>query len=360
MNLSWMNVVRSTAVALLIATAVLLGSVPPFGPVFSSAGFTVSYADPGGDAFGPGNYSYSTAFSDAYRAEYFDLRNFSVQLESDILRVSVSFTEIANPYESPLGFSPQVIHVYITGECDLRRTDTLGLNVKLRAVDAWCVAIIIAPNLGNQTPRVVFSDGRIEEIYRVYVSGNTIAAELPAELITGNVGGDPTKWRYFVAVSAYDPHSPDGLIRISSRDSETPVFYKNADLLTLKLLPRLLDMLAETADDQYSMLKNFSPTHGDVATVAAYPYAEGLLLPPMPSIEIFTYTVTKFMTETYIKVYTISGATATTTAYVQVPKYGLELYALAFMSAFLVVVLAAVLRKVTITKKIDYTHTKSG
>ena len=351
MSSSRADVSRSIALALLVV-AVLLGtpSLPhasPSGPT----SFSVSYTDPEGDAFGPGNYSYSKAFSDSYRAGYFDLREFSAALESGTFRVSATLTEVANPFGSPLGFSPQVIHIYIVGGCDHRRTDTMGLNVRLRAADAWCLAIIVTPNLGGYESHVVFADGRVDSLNRVYVNGSTIVAELPAALVVEGVGGDPSSWRYFVAVTAHDSHSPDGLLRISDKESEAPVFYEGATPQTLWVLPRVLDVLAETADDQYSMLGTFSAAHGDVATVVAYPYAEGLLLPPSPAVELITRTIVSTVTETYIKLYTIPGATTTTAAYVQVPKYGLELYALAFMSAALVVVLAAVLRRTTPPKR---------
>ncbi|MEM4549900.1 MAG: hypothetical protein QXG82_00480, partial [Sulfolobales archaeon] len=77
----------------------------------------------------------------------------------------------------------------------------------------------------------------------------------------------------------------------------------------------------------------------------AYPYVKGTLLPYKPIVEVITVTTTRAVTETYVRAYYLPGVTTTVVEYVQVPKYGLELYSLAIISAILVVILAAILSK---------------
>ncbi len=332
---------RSLLLALFLLAAVASGSSSTSWSTSTTAGpLAVNFADPEGDPYGPGNYDYSSVFADAYRAEYFDLTGFSVRLEGDNVRLAVSFTNVSNPLESSLGFSPQVVHVYIVGRCENARTDTLGLNARLRAVDAWCACVIVAPNLGNYTSRIVLADGRIRAVDRIVVENNTIAAEVSLAMLVEATDANLTSWRYFVAVTAYDPDSPDGLVRISIEEREAPIVYTGEDRESLRFLPRILDMLAETSGEQYLMLSTYSAAHGDVATVAAYPYAEGTILPYV--LRAITTTVTTPITvaETYVKVYTVPGVTTTVTEHVQVPKYGPELYALALVSVVLVVLLA--------------------
>ncbi|MEM4922170.1 MAG: glucodextranase DOMON-like domain-containing protein [Sulfolobales archaeon] len=335
--------------AVFLFMILLLGVRSLFGLVFatSESPLEVSYEDPEGDSYGPGNYIYNPALHDIYRAEYFDLRRFSAKLYGDLIKLTLTFTNVSNPLRSPLGFSPQIVHVYIVGACDSGRTDTLGLNVRLRAIDAWCVCIVVAPNIGDYVSRVVYRDGRTQVLNRIYVSNNSIVAEVPIALIAETVNNiNVTAWRYFIAVSAYDPSSTDGLIRIGVVGSDAPLIYnKTADELSLRYLPRILDILAESAEDQLLMLNTYSAVHGDIATVAAYPYVKGTLLPYKPTVEIITVTTTKTITETYVKAYYLPGVTTTVLEYVQVPKYGLELYSLAIISIVLVIILAAILSK---------------
>lgn len=335
-----------TALATIFLVVVVCGISGQLGVVLQvSSSLEVSYVDPEGDSFGPGSYNYSVTYSRVYRPEYFDLRRFSVRLEGETLKLFLSFTKVDNPLRSPLGFSPQVAHVYVAGKCENRRTDTHGLNVRLRAIDAWCISVVVAPNLGDYMSRVVFSDGKFQVIDSIYVSDNTIVVEIPASLIAREIDSDPATWRYLVAVSAYDPSAQDRLIRIGAEGSDAPVIYFGADQSILELIPKVLDILAETPEDQYFMLGTYSVIHGDIATVAAYPYAENTLLPSKPLIETMTIATTSIITETYVKAYYLPGVTNTVTSYVQVPKYGVELYSLAATSVILIVILAVILRK---------------
>ncbi|MCX8184911.1 MAG: glucodextranase DOMON-like domain-containing protein [Sulfolobales archaeon] len=304
----------------------------------------ISYIDPEGDQYGPGGYKYR-AVSDTYRAEYFDLRSFSIEVVGGVVKISLGFTKVANPLNSPLGFSPQIAHIYIVGNCSSSKTETLGLNVRLRAVDAWCACVIVAPNLGGYLSKLVLAGGESIALDRLYVVNNTIVAEVPAVVIFESVGYNVATWRYLVAISAYDESSPDRLIRVGVEGEDTPIVYTGVSREDIRFLPRVLDILVETIEDQRYILSTFSARHGDIATVSAYPYAENTLLPLAPAVETSTVVTTSIVTETYAKIYYLPGATATVTNYVQVPKYGLELYILALTSVILLVVLAVVLSK---------------
>lgn len=335
-----------TAFAVSLVLLILLGlntGLSPLLVAFSPS--EASYDDPEGDSYGPGDYVYSTIFHDVYKAEYFDLKKFSIKLEGNFLRIALSLTNVSNPLQSPLGFSPQIIHVYIVGNCENGRIDTLGLNVRLRAVDAWCVCVVIAPNLSDQRPRVVRADGIAQTVDRIYVTDSTIVAEIPFTAFAGAIDTDMRAWRYFVAVSAYDPLSEDKLVRIAFKESDAPVVYNKTDERNLRFLPRVLDVLAKTSEDQFYMLNTYSATHGDIAIVVAYPYAENTTLPYRPLVETMAITTTRVVTETHVKAYYLPGMTTTVVEYVQVPKYGVELYSLALISVALVIILAVILSK---------------
>jgi carbohydrate-binding DOMON domain-containing protein len=308
------------------------------------------FSDPEGDSDGTGDYYYRDA-KDVYRPEYFDLLEFYVSVNSTEVVFAARFKELDNPLKAPLGFSPQVVHIYVVGgECAPRRVETLGLNVKLRAVDAWCYAVVIAPGLDYLRPQLVYANGTVAPIDAIHVENKTIYARIPRDLLQ-RVEADPSKWRYLVAVSAYDPNSPDGLVEISDEGGASPIVSRTADSITKGLLPRVLDILAESREDQYSMLRTYSREYGDIAVVAAYPYVEGYQLPAERTVvEILTYTVVNPVTETFVRVYPLPNMTITVVESVQVPKYGIELYALATLSVALTVVLALVLRKGFLSK----------
>jgi len=335
------DVFRAVLIVLIVIIAVSGVWTSPGGALLAASSDKVVYTDPRGDSLGPGAYTFNPSLAESYKLEYFDLTSFSVELNSSVIRFSIGLAALDNPLNSPLGFSPQVVHVYIVGGCSTKRSDTLGLNVRLRFEDSWCACVVIAPNLGSYSSRIVLANGTSVELKKIYVSGNdTIVAEIPAEQLLGTVEGSVDKWRFFVAVTAYDPKSPDGLISVGLPHSNASVIYNGTDLPNPALLPRVLDVLADTAEDQFAMLGTYPLLRGDIATVVAYPYLKGLLLPFEFVTRTELATTTSFATETYIKVYEVPGATATTTQYVQVPKYGVELYALALTCVALVVVLA--------------------
>lgn len=337
---------KAVVTLLIVAMAISGVRVLPSSVLLATSPSKVVYTDPQGDSFGPGAYVFNPSLTESYKPEYFDLTSFSVEIDSNVVRFSIGLRAIANPLNSPLGFSPQVVHIYIVGECSTRRSDTLGLNVRLRSADSWCASVVITPNLGNYNSRVVLANGTEIELKKIYVAeNNTIVAEVPSEHLLDIVKGNVEKWRFFVAVTAYDPKSPDGLIDVGLPGSNASVIYNGTELPNPTLLPRILDILTDRVEDQYAMLGAYPLLRGDIATVAAYPYLEKLLLPFEFVTRVEFITTTSFATTTYLKVYEVPGVTTTTTQYVQVPKYGMELYVLALVCVALVVVLAYGLRK---------------
>ncbi len=337
---------RLLAVLATLFVAASIGLSRP--PILITLGTEVTesrFLDPEGDSDGTGDYYYRGT-EGVYRPEYFDLLEFYVSVSSAEVVFAARFKDLENPLKAPLGFSPQVVHIYVVDDgCAPRRVDTLGLNIKLRAVDAWCYAVVVAPGLGDLRPQLVYANGTVTPIDAIYVENKTVYARVQRDLLW-RLEADPSKWRYLVAVSAYDPGSPDGLVEISDEGGTSPIASRTADRETKRLLPRVLDILAESREDQYSMLRTYSSEYGDIAVVAAYPYAQGYQLPAERTVvEILTYTVTSPVTKTFVKVYPLPNTTLTVVEGVQVPKYGIELYALATLSVVLTVALALVLRK---------------
>jgi carbohydrate-binding DOMON domain-containing protein len=302
------------------------------------------FPDPEGDSDGIGDYHYS---GDVYRPEYFDLLEFYVSVSSTGVTFATRFKDLGNPLKAPLGFSPQVVHIYVVDDrCASRRVETLGLNIKLRAVDAWCFAVVVAPGLGGQIPRLVYANGTAVPISDIRVENRSIYVGVPRDLLRW-VEVDLSRWRYLAAVTAYDPNSPDGLVEVVPEGEVAPVVSRTADNVTRRILPRVLDILAESREDQYRMLRTYSREYGDVATVAAYPYLQGYQLPAERAVvELLTYTVISTVTKTFAKVYPLPNATVTVVESVQVPRYGVELYSLAALSVALTIALALVLRRV--------------
>ncbi len=113
-------------------------------PVLEYRRGIISYIDAAGDNKGPGNYRIPDKLEEY--SGCFDFRGIEVHEHSDEKIISLEFSDIANPWEAPLGFSPQIIDIYI----DVNAREGLGNTSLLEGrrafttpVDAWeyCITV---------------------------------------------------------------------------------------------------------------------------------------------------------------------------------------------------------------------------
>lgn len=179
----------------------------------------VSFKDPTGDDFGPGNYTYPTDI--VYKPGSFDLTGMKLEVEGKKGTVEVMVNSaLEDPWGMKVGFAVQMIFVCIDkdGKEGSGFTDALpGLNVKFAAADAWEKCIVLSPQGASRVKSeaetkagkmlsAVIVPSRVKGSNRSIV-GTFDATELGE--------GDPASWGYQVLVQSNEgfPAATDLLTR---------------------------------------------------------------------------------------------------------------------------------------------------
>jgi len=234
-------------------------------------------SDPVGDDNGPGDFKYPRAA--VFVPGVFDLTKFTVLDAGDRVVFVFTFRELGgNPWGGPNGWSMQQIHVYILTTLKAPgRQDTFGLNVTI--AHGWHMALLVAPGwgtdplpTGERTALYYFDKERPlvqDGFLRAYADHATksIIVEVAKEVLydVENI----KDWVYVVVVTSHDGYGPSRIRPFIIGGGEwyvevpnTPEYAK----ASLKgIIPRVLDLLAPTAEDQYTMLKSFNIETGELA-----------------------------------------------------------------------------------------------
>ncbi|MEZ0346322.1 MAG: glucodextranase DOMON-like domain-containing protein [Infirmifilum sp.] len=254
-------------------TASRLGSVyqlvvPRATALGAGAKVVFDMNDPTGDDDGAGGYKYPKA--DVFVPGVFDLTRFRVVDQGSTLRFEVYVKDLGgNPWGGPNGFCLQYPHIYIHTTSKMPgRTDTFGLNVNLTADSAWHIAILLAPGWGSdpvpngEKSAIYFADGSVivqDDKFKVYAdpATNSIVAEVAKDVLPD--ADNASKWVYTVAVTSFDGY---GNMRIRPFGLDPDVWVvgagaKHAKAVLFNVLPRIMDLLAPTAQDQYAQLNSY-------------------------------------------------------------------------------------------------------
>ena len=184
----------------------------------AAAAQQVSFKDPTGDDFGPGNYVYPT--DSVYKAGSFDLTSVALDIsgKKGSVEVGVNST-LEDPWGMKTGFAVQMVFVFI--DTDHKEgsgfTDGIpGLNVKFAPADAWDKVIILSPQPAARVRTEVETKaaammGAVIVPGRTKGSGRTISGSFDAEGLTG----DPETWGYQVVMQSNEgfPESAEVLTR---------------------------------------------------------------------------------------------------------------------------------------------------
>ena len=180
--------------------------------VFASAAFAgdVSFDDPVGDDNGPGEYVYPT--DAVYTAGSFDLVKF--ELTSKGSKANVSATVNANledPWGMDVGFSTQMIFVFIDNAEGGHTGAPDGLNVKFAEGSEWDKLVVLSPQTKARVLQEVESKTGdfakdIVVPARVRGSGRTITGSVKLEELGE---GDPATWGYQVVVQSNEGFPAD-------------------------------------------------------------------------------------------------------------------------------------------------------
>ncbi|MCC6059289.1 MAG: hypothetical protein LM563_03485 [Thermofilum sp.] len=243
--------------------------VVPRAAAAAGARVVFEMTDPEGDDDGAGGYKYPKA--DVFVPGVFDLTQFRVLDAGDTVIFEAYFKELGgNPWGGPNGFCLQYTHVYVHTTLKAPgRTDTFGLNVNVTEDSAWHVALLLAPGWGSdpvpsgERAAIYFADGSVlvqdGKNLKVYAdpARNAIVAEVSKSVLPDAENMD--KWVYTVAVTSYDGY---GSMRIRPFGVDPDVWVvgvgaKHAKAVLFNVVPRVMDLLAPTAQDQYAQLSSY-------------------------------------------------------------------------------------------------------
>ncbi len=162
-----------------------------------------SATDPKGDDYGPGTYTYPKA--PVFKHEgLFDLRKYEIYDSGDKWIFTFDFGAMTNPWAAPLGFSHQLINLYLDTE-EGGRTETYkkGARVRFDHESPWDYFIKIAgwPGYGRE---FVTADG---EENKIDVSSNVkqkkVIVGVPKELLPSVTG------EHYLMVFSQDGYGKD-------------------------------------------------------------------------------------------------------------------------------------------------------
>jgi len=290
----------------------------PRGAITGRVVFQMS--DPVGDDDGPGGYKYPT--NNVFIPGVFDMTGFTVIDQGDKVVFKVSFRDLGgNPWGGPNGWSLQQVHIYIHTTLSGGNTSAIALNINVEPSNAWHMAILLAPGWGSD-PLPVGEKSAIyyydkdnpviqDSDFKVYAdqAGNSIIAEVSKQLLYDV--GNMDKWVFVVAVTSHDGYGTNRIRAFTVGGGEWQINVPSDYALAIMkgVLPYVLDLLAPTPDEQYSMLRSFDPGTGKVAVVHGYGATATTTTPPTT-----TTTTTTPVTTTTSPVTTTTSPTTTTTS----------------------------------------------
>lgn len=170
--------------------------------------------DPRGDDYGTGNYTYPQA--SVFEPEgLFDLEKYEIYESGEKWIFTFNFGAMTNPWSAPLGFSHQLINLYLDTEPG-GRTETYrpGARVKFSPEAPWDYFIKIAgwPGYGRE---FVTSKG---QEYKIEVSSDVekqkVIVEVPKDLLP-EVSGN-----HYLLVMSQDGYGKDHVRRIMEEASK--------------------------------------------------------------------------------------------------------------------------------------------
>ncbi|ADM27517.1 glycoside hydrolase family 57 [Ignisphaera aggregans DSM 17230] len=238
-------------------------------PIASTTGKVIlDIKDPIGDDNGTGTYVYPK--NAVFKPGVFDLTGFKVIDQGDKLIFYVYVRDLGgNPWNGPNGFSLQYVQIYVRTTLGVAgKTNTFGLNANLTEDSAWHFALLLAPGwgsdpvpIGERAALVYFNGTTVVQdgILSVYtdVASNAIIAEV-AKMVLPDVE-NAGKWIYTVVLTSYDGYGTDRIRSFSIEATEWVVGVgKDLAVATaLGVVPRIMDLLAPSAELQYTMLNSF-------------------------------------------------------------------------------------------------------
>jgi carbohydrate-binding DOMON domain-containing protein len=183
----------------------------------ASTVMAVTFDDPKGDDNGPGNYVYPT--DSVYKAGSFDLTRLTVVKNGDQAEFSVDVNStLADPWGMGVGFSVQMVFVFVKNAPGGHTEGLPGLNLQFAADSEWNKVIILSPQkkarvvgeAQSKAPKLI-ADIVVPNTTRG--NNRTIKGSVPLSELGGD--GNVDAWAYQVVMQSNEgfPAAGDLLTR---------------------------------------------------------------------------------------------------------------------------------------------------
>lgn len=249
----------------------------PTPPLEEVGTIVLDIEDPVGDDDGVGGLTYPTA--SVFISGVFDLTKFTLVDLGDKLVFKFYFRELGgNPWGGPNGWSMQQIHVYIKTTIQaVGRYDAIALNVLIE--HGWHIALLIGPGWDadplpkGQKTGIYYYDKETPIIQnggiKPYADPATkaIVVEVSKNILydIDNI----EKWIFVVAITSHDGYGTNMIRPFAVGGGEWTVGVPQEYSLAIikKVFPYIIDLLAPTKEEQYSMLRSFDAEQGLLAKI---------------------------------------------------------------------------------------------
>ncbi len=315
----------------------------------------LSIEDPVGDDDGPGGYKYPQ--NPVFVPGVFDLTKFVVIDAGDKVILKFYFRNLGgNPWNGPNGWSMQQIHVFIKTTLPDPGNKSSLLNIEI--AHGWHMALLVGPGWGAEPLPIgektglyyydkkdpVVQDGSLKPY--ADMAENAIVVEISKELLYDVENID--KWVWVVAVTSHDGYGSNRIrpFVVGGGEWQVGVPQEYALAVLKNVVPYVMDLLARTKEEQYSMLKSFDPATGALAKVYGIGYTVTTTTPPTQ-----TPTTTPTTTPTETPTTTTEGTTTPTGLPATTPTtpgaWALPAWAIAVVAivAVVAVILVAALKR---------------
>jgi alpha-amylase/alpha-mannosidase (GH57 family) len=237
--------------------------------------WVITVKDPAKDDHGPGSYTYPS--DTVFKPGVFDLLAFQVGYDENNMVFRFEMRgPVENPWGSPNGLSIQLVDVYIntgTGANQLMR------NGRNTGVDpGWDYALSLAGwNYGFFTASDPEKASASVPVTIITDPGkNMIIAKIPLD----SIPGDPTTWKYAVAVMSNDGYGINGVRDITADGGQWALGGAPAD----KNHTRIVDYLwpEGSTPTQEEMLSTYTPSQSDPSSLTAADFPQVNMYAPAP------------------------------------------------------------------------------
>jgi alpha-amylase/alpha-mannosidase (GH57 family) len=256
----------------------MLPSVGPARVAVPDLGLTtivLEIADPEGDDYGPGTYTYAT--DAVHQPGAYDLTGFSVGYDEQ--NIVFKFT-VAGPVEnvwgSPNGVSVQAFDVYIDqdGPANGSRLMLPGRNVAFTPDYAWDYAVWIE----GWTPGVyvIGEDGLPTQVdTELVIIADPGQSKVTVRVPKSVLGDDPANWAYAATLAGQEGYPAAGVWRL--RDvNPTAEQWRFGGAPADTNHTRLMDITwpSDVTSTQEEMLSNYPPSNADPQTLGPDDFAQ--------------------------------------------------------------------------------------